>query len=997
MLKLNKKTYFYDNFITHLKLILTRMPKLLDTEYFKLKSKLKGELLTDDLIKKIYATDASVYRILPTAVAIPKDKDDLKELIRFANENNTSLIPRTAGTSLAGQVVGNGMVVDVSKHFNKVLDINETEKTATVQPGVVRDELNNYLKPFGLFFGPNTSTSNRCMIGGMVGNNSSGTTSIQYGVTRDKVVSLKTLLSDGSEVEFSKVSKAQFQEKLKLKTLQGGIYRAIYDALKSEAVQKQIEDNFPKPEIHRRNTGYAIDELINTEIFSDSSSEFNMCKLLTGSEGTLAFTTEVTLQLDELPPDENAMVALHFDSISKCMKSVETLMKHNLHTCEMMDDTILNLTKHNKQQQQNRAFIQGEPKAILMCELKAATKDVLDIALHEFIASAEKLGLSYTSPVLVGREIDKALELRKAGLGLLGNMIGDKKAVACIEDTAVALSDLENYISEFTELMNSYNQSPVYYAHAGAGELHLRPILDLKQSEDVELFRKITTDVARLVKKYNGSMSGEHGDGIVRGEFIPFMIGDANYQILKRIKSVFDPNAIFNPGKIVDALPMDKNLRYETDRQEPDIETVLDFSSSQGILREAEKCNGSGDCRKLPEFGGTMCPSYRATRNEKDTTRARANALREYLTNSEKANKFNHNELKEVFDLCLSCKACASECPSSVDVASLKAEFQYHYQKANGFKFKDKFFANSTKYNKIASKYPEFYNGLFQTKFVAGFMKIALGIHPKRSFPELSKSSFSKQVKRLSFLVKNPKKDVYLFVDEFTNFLESNIATDVKYLLANLDYNVHSVSKLESGRSFLSKGFLEEAKAIANRNVNYFKSIINDDFCLIGIEPSAILTFKDEYIRLADDKDAAKSIAKRTFLIEEFIQQEIELGSIKPEQFTTEFKQIKFHGHCHQKALANQKSSFDVLNLPKNYKVTIIPSGCCGMAGSFGYEKEKYDISMQIGEQTLFPAVRKASDDTIIAANGTSCRHQIKDGTGRTAKHPITILKEALI
>ncbi|WP_412561868.1 FAD-binding and (Fe-S)-binding domain-containing protein [Winogradskyella sp. MIT101101] len=973
------------------------MPKLVDTEYFKLKSKLKGELLTDDLIKNLYATDASVYRILPAAVAIPKDKDDLKELIHFANENNISLIPRTAGTSLAGQVVGNGIVVDVSKHFNKILDVNETEKTVTVQPGVVRDKLNNYLKPFGLFFGPNTSTSNRCMIGGMVGNNSSGTTSIQYGVTRDKVVSLKTLLSDGSEVEFSNISKADFQEKLKLKTLEGHIYSTIYDALKSEAVQKQIEYNFPKPEIHRRNTGYAIDALIDSDVLSDSRTEFNMCKLLTGSEGTLAFNTEITLQLDELPPSENAMVALHFESVSKCMKSVETLMKHNLHTCEMMDDTILNLTKHNKQQQQNRAFIQGEPKAILMCELKAATKNALGIALHEFIASAEKLGLSYTSPVLVGREIDKALELRKAGLGLLGNMIGDKKAVACIEDTAVALSDLENYISEFTELMNSYNQSPVYYAHAGAGELHLRPILDLKQSEDVELFRKITTDVARLVKKYNGSMSGEHGDGIVRGEFIPFMIGDANYQILKRIKSVFDPNAIFNPGKIVDALPMDKNLRYEGNRQEPDIETVLDFSSSQGILREAEKCNGSGDCRKLPEFGGTMCPSYRATRNEKDTTRARANALREYLTNSEKANKFNHNELKEVFDLCLSCKACASECPSSVDVASLKAEFQYHYQKANGFKFKDRFFANSTKYNKIASRAPGFFNALFQTKFVAGFMKVALGIHPKRSFPELSKSSFSKQVKRLSFLVKNPKKEVYLFVDEFTNFLESSIAIDVKYLLANLGYNVHYVSELESGRSVLSKGFLEEARAIANKNVNYFKSIINDDFCLIGIEPSAILTFKDEYLRLADDKDAAKSIAKHTYLIEEFIQQEIELGNIKPEQFTTEFKQIKFHGHCHQKALANQKSSFDVLNLPKNYKVTIIPSGCCGMAGSFGYEKEKYDISMQIGEQTLFPAVRKASDDTIIAANGTSCRQQIKDGTGRTAKHPITILKEALI
>jgi FAD/FMN-containing dehydrogenase/Fe-S oxidoreductase len=977
-----------------------------------LKSKLKGELFFDDLMLKLYATDASVYKMLPTAVALPRDINDIKLLIEFANANNASLIPRTAGTSLAGQVVGTGIVVDVSKYFTRILNINEAEKTVTVQPGVVRDELNNYLKPFGLFFGPNTSTSNRCMIGGMVGNNSSGTTSIQYGVTRDKILSLKTLLSDGSEVEFSHISVEEFKEKQKLKTLEGTIYNTIFEELKPESVQKRIKDNFPKPEIHRRNTGYAIDELIKSEVFSNSSSslslsspnsylDFNMCQLLAGSEGTLAFTTEITLQLDELPPTKNAMVALHFESIAKCMKSVKALMQHNLHTCEMMDDSILNLTKHNKTQQANRKFIEGNPIAILMCELKAITTEKLQSEIDDFLKTVSTLNLSYAAPVLKGTEIDKALELRKAGLGLLGNIIGDRKAVACIEDTAVALEDLENYITEFTALMTSYNQNAVYYAHAGAGELHLRPILDLKQSKDVELFRKITSDVAQLVKKYKGSMSGEHGDGIVRGEFIPIMIGDANYQILKRIKSVFDSDNIFNPGKIVDAFPMDENLRYEIDRQKPEIETVLDFSSSQGILRESEKCNGSGDCRKLPEFGGTMCPSYRATQNEKDTTRARANALREYLTNSEKANKFNHSELKEVFDLCLSCKACASECPSSVDVASLKAEFQYQYQKANGFKFKDKFFANATKYNKIASRVPWFYNSLFKTKFVSGFMKIGLGIHPKRSFPEVTKSYFNIQAQNEflndSLPFENPIKTVFLYVDEFTNYLESPIAEDSKLLLESLGYNVIDISHLESGRTFLSKGFLEEAKTIANTNVNFFKTALSKDFYLVGIEPSAILTFKDEYLRLADDKESAKSIAKHSFLFEEFLQQEIELGNIKSEQFTKEAKTIKFHGHCHQKALSNQKSSFDMLNLPENYEVTIIPSGCCGMAGSFGYEKEHFEVSMQIGEQTLFPAVRKTSEETIIAANGTSCRHQIKDGTGRIAKHPITILKEALM
>jgi FAD/FMN-containing dehydrogenase/Fe-S oxidoreductase len=970
-------------------------------ELENLKSKLNGELYFDDLMRKLYATDASVYRKLPLGVALPKNNEDIKLLIAFAKSNKTSLIPRTAGTSLAGQCVGEGIVVDISKNFTRILDINETNRTVTVQPGVVRDELNNYLKPFGLFFGPNTSTSNRCMIGGMVGNNSSGTTSIQYGVTRDKVLSLKTLLSDGSEVEFSNLNAEEFQNKLKLTTLEGDIYNKIYAELNPETVQQHIKDSFPKPEIHRRNTGYAIDELIKSEAFSKSDSSFNMCQLLAGSEGTLAFTTEITLQLDELPPTESAMIALHFNSVAKCMKAVKPLMQHNLHTCEMMDDSILNLTKHNKTQQENRQFIESEPVAVLMCELKADTQNKLQIAIDNFLNTSESLGLSYAAPILKGKDINKALDLRKAGLGLLGNIIGDKKAVACIEDTAVALEDLDAYISDFTTLMKSYNQNAVYYAHAGAGELHLRPILDLKQSEDVVLFRKITTDVAKLVKKYKGSMSGEHGDGIVRAEFIPLMIGDANYEILKRIKSVFDPYNIFNPGKIVDAYPMDQSLRYEVDRVEPKIETLLDFSNSQGILREAEKCNGSGDCRKLPEFGGTMCPSYRATRNEKDTTRARANALRDYLTNSEKANKFNHEELKDVFDLCLSCKACASECPSSVDVAGLKAEFQYQYQKANGYKFKDKFFANSTKYNKIASRAPWLFNGLFQTKFVSGFMKLVLGIHTKRSFPEITKSYTSLQSKKDFFEDKLPLnksiKTVYLFVDEFTNYLENYIAKDAKLLLNKLGYKVIIISHLESGRSYLSKGFLDEAKVLANTNVFVFKEALKEDFYLLGIEPSAILTFKDEYLKLADDKETALAIAKRTFLIEEFIQQEIELGNISSKQFTKESKTLKFHGHCHQKALSNQKSSFDILNLPENYKITIIPSGCCGMAGSFGYEKEHYEVSMQIGEQTLFPAVRKASEATIIAANGTSCRHQIKDGTGRIAKHPITILKEALL
>jgi len=968
-------------------------------QFENFKSHLDGDFFIDELMKSIYATDASVYRKLPLAVAYPKNKNDIKKLVAFAKEHNTSLIPRTAGTSLAGQCVGDGIVVDVSRYFTKILDINESKKTVTVQPGVVRDQLNNYLKPFGLFFGPNTSTSNRCMIGGMVGNNSSGTTSIQYGVTRDKVLELQTILSDGSEAVFNSISSEEFKNKTKLNSLEGHIYKTIYKELESESVQKQILDNFPKPEIHRRNTGYAIDELIHFDVFTDTNKQFNMCKLLSGSEGTLAFTTQITLQLDDLQPAESIMVAAHFKSIEQCLNSVELVMKHNLYTCEMMDKTILDCTKHNKTQQQNRQFILDDPEAILMCEVRGNTLDGVKKQAELLVNDIKTSNLSYAYPILIGEEIDKAVELRKAGLGLLGNIIGDEKSAACIEDTAVTLPDLANYISEFTQLMKSHNQKAIYYAHAGAGELHLRPILNLKTSKGVSDFRKITTDVAHLVKKYKGSMSGEHGDGIVRAEFIPMMIGEENYQILKRIKAAFDVDNIFNPGKIVDAYPMDEGLRYQPDRVEPKIETLLDFSASLGILREAEKCNGSGDCRKLPEFGGTMCPSYRATRNEKDTTRARANALREFLTNSEKPNKFNHKELKEVFDLCLSCKACASECPSSVDVASLKAEFQYQYQKANGTSLRTKVFAHNNTLNNFGSHFPKLTNFMFTNGFTSSLLKKSLGIANERSLPLISNNSLNKSIQDAvkQDINNNYIKTIYFFNDEFTNHLDTQIGIDAIQLLTILNYNVKIVTHHESGRSYLSKGLLEKAKDLANKNVLIFKDLITSETPLIGIEPSAILTFTDEYIKLADDKVSAEHIAKHTFLVEEFIQQEIKLDNIKTEQFTKEAKTIKFHGHCHQKALRNQSSSFDILNLPENYKVTIIPSGCCGMAGSFGYEKEHFEVSMQIGEQTLFPAVRSASSTAIISANGTSCRHQIKDGTQREALHPITILKQALL
>lgn len=962
----------------------------------ELELRLEGDLFYDNLWRSIFATDASVYRTLPTAVAYPKTIEDLKNLVAFAPANNTSLIPRTAGTSLAGQCVGEGIVVDVSKYFTKIISLDETARTVTVQPGIIRDDLNRFLKPYGLFFGPNTSTSNRCMIGGMVGNNSSGTTSIKYGVTRDKVLRLKTLLSDGSEAEFSKITKDEFRKKLELPTLEGRIYRMLYEELSPKEVQQRIRENFPKPEIHRRSTGYAIDDIIASEAFSDSEERLDLCKLLTGSEGTLAFTTEITLQLDLLPPPETVMVAAHFDSVEKCLQAVVPAMRHSLFTCEMMDRIILDCTKSNLMYKDNRFFIEGDPAAILMLEMRSEDKDDLTNQTAELLKTLGDSDLCYALPVLRGEAINMALELRKAGLGLLGNMVGDKKPVACIEDTAVAVEDLASYINEFSALMKGYDQRAVYYAHAGAGELHLRPILNLKAEEDVVLFRKITEDVAALVKKYGGSMSGEHGDGRVRAEFIRYMIGQENYELLKRVKAAFDEKNIFNPGKIIDAAPMDEGLRYKPGRKEPQITTLMDFSDSQGILRAAENCNGSGDCRKPAEAGGTMCPSYRATRNEKDTTRARANGLREFLTHSDKTNRFDHKELKEVLALCISCKGCKSECPSNVDMAAYKAEFEYQYQKNNPPSLRTRTFAYNTSLNKMGGVLPGLTNAIFSNRTSSGLLKRTLGIAPQRSMPQLSSQTLYSYYKKKKAGPKAPTKKVYLFNDEFTNYLESEIGIAAINLLEGLNYEVEILQHPESGRTFISKGFLKEAKRVANRNIELFGKVVSEETPLLGIEPSAILTFRDEYLRLADDKKEAEKVAKNTFLIDEFLKKEIISGNITSASFTSEKKKIKLHGHCHQKALSNIENTFAMLNLPENFEVTVIPSGCCGMAGSFGYEKEHYEVSMAIGEQTLFPAVRKASAETIIAAPGTSCRHQIKDGTQKLAQHPVVILSSAL-
>lgn len=967
-----------------------------------LAKELEGELKYDSLTKTLYATDASVYREMPLAVAFPKNGRDIQKLIIFARDYGTSLIPRTAGTSLAGQCVGNGIVVDVSRSFTEIIEFNKEERWVRVQPGVIRDELNRYLKPHGLFFSPITSTANRAMIGGMVGNNSSGTTSIVYGTTRDKVLELKTFLSDGSEVVFGELTKREFEKKCLLDSLEGNVYRHLKNELSVPENQDQIRENFPKKSIHRRNTGYAVDAMLESEIFTEGGGKFNFCKLLSGSEGTLAFTTEIKIVLDPLPDPVEIVVAAHFESIHQSMKAAQVAMKHPATAVELMDKIILDCTKESLEYNKNRYFVEDDPMALLMIEFTGKTEAIAREKGERLIADLKEAGLGYAYPVIGPDKTKSAWALRSAGLGLLANIPGDRKAVACIEDTAVDIEDLADYIDEFDKMMEGYGQEPVHYAHAGAGEIHLRPILDLKKKEDQEEFYKISLDVAKLVKKYNGSLSGEHGDGRVRAPFIPLMVGEENYQLFRRIKYTWDPNNIFNPGKIVDTAPMNSSLRYEADMVTPEQDTLMDFSHVGGILRLAEKCNGSGDCRKLPASGGTMCPSYQASRNERDTTRGRANVLREFLTKNQQPNAFDHPEIKEALDLCLSCKGCTAECPSNVDMASMKAEFLYQYQNTNGVPLRSKAFAHINDLNKLASLAPGLSNFALGNSLTSGLMKAVLGVASKRNLPEVSKESLVSWFKKNSdkYPVQKPViKSLYLFVDEFTNFNDTEIGIKAIKLLRKLGYEVKQVDHQESGRSALSKGLLEKARKHADANVKIFKDIIDGNTPLVGIEPSAILSFRDEYPRLVskDLVEAAKKLKFHTLLIDEFLGREIAAGNITPASFTKESKHIKLHGHCHQKALSSLTWTQKILSLPEHYTVDIIPSGCCGMAGSFGYEEEHYDLSMQIGEMVLFPAVREAKESCLIAAPGTSCRHQIADGTGKKAKHPVEILWDALI
>lgn len=988
----------------------------------------------DKLHRIAYSTDASIYREIPAGVAYPSCDEDIRILVDCARNENTCLIPRAGGTSIAGQVVGSGIVVDISRHLNKIITIDSARRLATVRPGVVRDELNIALKPYGMFFSPETSTSNRCCIGGMMGNNSCGAHSLVYGSTRHHVVAAKGILSDGSLETFKEYSvrllESRFGGKFWEKenedcSLIQKIYTQLIKFALSPAITEIIDASYPDRKLKRRSCGYAVDEVIddlrNDDIpFEDRT--INLCKLLSGSEGTLAFITEITVSLDLLPPSEKMMICAHCETLEDSFKANLIALKYEPSAIELMDRPILKLSEDNIEQQRNRFFLKGDPAAVLCIELNRDSKEELERVASK-IEDALMTGDNptvYHCTRVSGKDMSRVYNLRKAGLGLLNGMKGDAKPIGVIEDTAVAPDKLGAFVKEIHKMLDRLCLSCVFYGHISTGELHLRPIINMKSPQGRQKFREVAYETALLVKKHNGSLSGEHGDGRLRGEFIPLVYGEDAYQLMKDVKKTWDPDGIFNVGKITDTPPMDKGLRYVANNyavsnQIGDNGTYYNWRASfdecktkgvvpvtsqcHALMCSVEQCNGAGDCRKSNLIGGTMCPAFKESHDELKATRTRANVIREILTNGDDVDIFKSKILREELDSCLACKGCKSECPSNVDMTKLRSELLQHFYDKNGMPLKTRLISKLAKINKLASPFAQLYNFFLNIGLFEMALKKSMGFAIERRIPRLSRNTMRRLVKELS--QQKTGKKVFLFADEFINYQEAEIGLTFAKLLIELGYEVEIPKHYESGRAAISKGNLKYAKKCAKRNVEILESIISEDTPLVGIEPSCILTFRDEYPDLVESsmRDKSKDLAKNCLLYDEFLMKELNAGRIDPKEFNHEEIIIWLHGHCHQKALVGIDKTAKLLELLLYAKVNIIPSGCCGMAGSFGYEKPHYRTSMQIGEMILFPTVRKAVEDSakqdvpmFVSAPGISCRQQIYDGTGFKSVHPIEIL-----
>lgn len=932
-----------------------------------------------------------MYEELPKGVAFPASTSDIQSLVTRANKESFSITARGAGTSLAGQATGNGVIMDVSRYMTDILDLNAENRLAHVQPGVIRDTLNREAGKHGLLFGPDTATTNRCMLGGMIGNNSCGSFSIKYKTTREHTLEIEAVLSDGSTALFKPLNEQELEQKKRLDNLEGRIYRGMLELIDKN--RERILEAYPHPEIIRRNTGYALDRLCTMQPFnsSDDARPFNLAELLCGSEGTLAMTASAKVQLVAEDPHSILLIP-HFESIGEAMKAAVEIVNHDPAAVELVDHVILDATRDNLEQQKNRFFLVGEPHCILIVQLDGKHPGKLRERADRLQGKINRSRLSNSIPIIRDSEkIQQVWELRKAGLGLLMGLGSNDRTPSFCEDTAVRVEDLPDYIEEFQQLLDRFDTRCVFYAHASVGELHLRPVIDTQTREGVQKMKAMAEEIAVLVQKYRGSLSGEHGDGRARSPYIEKVLGPEMMPLLQQVKELWDPKYLFNPGKIIQPEPIDAGLRFSPSYKRPDLETRFNWRKEGSFADALELCNGAGVCRKLADSGGTMCPSYMATHNEKDSTRGRANLFRQ-LFSGRGREAFTSEELKDALDLCLSCKACKSECPANVDMARMKAEFMQGWHRENGITLSERFFGQAGKVYFLAARFPNISNRLLQTPVIKEVLYHFANIHRERDLPEFSPEPFHRWYNK-NHTVKPAQRKVVLLTDLFTNYHEPSIARSAYRVLHSLGYDVVVPGIRQTGRTQISQGLLGEAEKLANNLVPKFYRWAKQDIPIVGLEPSEILTLRDEYPDLCEEAllDKAKKVAEHSYQFEEFIVQHTSSlpGTGKPAT------PVYLHGHCHTKALTGDGPMEKALALA-GYRPVNLDTGCCGMAGSFGYEADHYDVSMEIGNLVLFPAIDELPADALICAAGFSCRHQIKYGTGKNALHPAELIAQSL-
>ena len=964
----------------------------------QLSDTLAGEVRFDLYSKALYSTDASLYQIQPIGVVIPKNKQDVIRTVQIASEHKVPILPRGGGTSLAGQSVGEAIVLDMSKYMNQLLEVNVDERWARVQPGIVLDELNDKLKPHGLMYAPDVATSSRANVGGTIGNNSAGSHSLIYGKTIDHVMSIDLVLSNADEITAAPISLQELETKKRADTLESNIYRELCRICADN--EAEIRKRYPR--ILRRVAGYNLDEFItdagSKEVTPyrrdgcDENHPFSLTKILIGSEGTLATTVEATVNLVPIPK-LTALCVVHFESLIASMEAMQPILECNPTAVELIDKTILDMARSSLEFSRLTTFIQGEPAALLAVEFYGETQAELESQLDRLEKTLKSTGFGYAFVrCLTAEEKSRVWETRKAGLGLLMGMTGDAKPVGFVEDAAVPIENLPEYVRRFDEIVTSHDTTAAYYAHASVGLLHNRPIVNLKSETDIQKMHDIAREVRDLLLELDGAVSGEHGDGLVRSEWIESMFGTQLYQAFTEVKKAFDPDGIMNPGKIVDAPPMTENLRFGTDYNTVKVDTYFDFSSQEGFGRAIEMCNGVGACRKT--LTGTMCPSFIGTREEEHSTRGRANALRSIISGALPHTELTGERLQDVLDLCLGCKACKAECPSNVDMAKIKYEVLAHYHKANGLPLHRRLFGEIGALAPLGSMFAPLSSWAVNNTLSKWIAEKVIGVDRRRDMPTFVRPTYEQWFRKRRSRRTSDKK-VVLFSDTFMNYSEPSIGKAAVELLESCGFEVLLPEKRCCGRPLISEGMLDRAIENASYNINALSVYVDQGIPIIGCEPSCTSAITDDYVELIGTPDA-KRVAEATYSFEEFFVQLIENGEL-PLEFSTEQRDILLHGHCHQRALVGIQPTVKMLSLPAAHKVTVIDSSCCGMAGAFGYEKAHYELSMNIGELRLFGAVReKPPGSFTLSAAGFSCRHQLEHGTGVQPKHPIEVLRDAI-